>query len=214
MTTEEKENKIYGYVRISTKAQYVDETHLKQMADLKAKGVKDENIYFDNLSGFHAENRDKLQELLSVVEAGDTIIVTKLDRLARSVADSLEIAQELQEKNVTLHVLDMGVMDNTPTGRLIFTIFSAFAEFERSLIMDRLQNGRQYKRENDPDYKDGRKKKIGMRNKKTLFDWFESGTRTNKELAQMFNVSERTIVTIKKEWRDTKDLEALNKVID
>jgi DNA invertase Pin-like site-specific DNA recombinase len=86
--------------------------------------------------------RPEFQKLLSVLEQGDTLTVTKLDRFARSTSDALAIVKPLFEKGVKVNVLNMGIIENTPTGRLTFTIFSVFAEFERDLIVTRTQEGK------------------------------------------------------------------------
>lgn len=197
---------IYGYSRVSTKQQFIDGTYKQQMDLLKQNNVTDNNIFFDNLSGGNMTKRVSLNKLLETIQVDDTVVVTKLDRLARNVADALEISKIIADKGATLNILDLGVIDNkTPQGKLIYTVFSAFAEFERNLTNERMQNGRQYKRENDPEYREGRKLKINTNQLKYIHQHFEDGHLTNREIADMFGVSLRTIMTRKREWRDLKD---------
>ena len=197
---------IYGYSRVSTKQQFKDGTYKQQMDLLKQNNVPDDNIFFDNLSGGNMTKRVSLNKLLETIQVDDTVVVTKLDRLARNVADALEISKIIADKGATLNILDLGVIDNkTPQGKLIYTVFSAFAEFERNLTNERMQNGRQYKRENDPEYREGRKLKINTNQLKYIHQHFEDGKLTNREIADMFGVSLRTIMTRKREWRDLKD---------
>ncbi|EGO6657302.1 recombinase family protein, partial [Enterococcus faecalis] len=146
-------------------------------------------------------------KLLGILKENDTLIVTKLDRLARNTADALKIAELLTSKNITLNILNMGILDNKPSGKLMFTMFSAFAEFERNLIAERMLEGREYKRQNDVSYKEGRKHKLNTNQLKHLHQHFETNQYTNKELASIFSVSQKTIATRKKEWRDLKNLD-------
>lgn len=195
----------YGYVRVSTRSQFEKETYLKQIETLKAEGVSEENIYIENESGKNTKDRPVFNELLEILKENDTLIVTKLDRLARNTADALKIAELLTSKNITLNIVNMGILDNKPSGKLMFTMFSAFAEFERNLIAERMLEGREFKRQNDATYKEGRKYKLNTNQLKHLHQHFESNQYTNKELASIFSVSQKTIANRKKEWRDLKN---------
>lgn len=195
----------YGYVRVSTRSQFEKETYLKQIETLKAEGVSEENIYIENKSGKNTKDRPVFNELLEILKENDTLIVTKLDRLARNTADALKIAELLTSKNITLNIVNMGILDNKPSGKLMFTMFSAFAEFERNLIAERMLEGREFKRQNDATYKEGRKYKLNTNQLKHLHQHFESNQYTNKELASIFSVSQKTIANRKKEWRDLKN---------
>ena len=128
---------VYGYARVSTKLQATDgnslETQERQLRDAGASV-----IYKDAFTGTKSARPefDKLKEKL--VE-GDKIVVTKLDRLARSTEDGLAMIKEWNANNITVNVLNMGCIDNTPTGKLILTVMLAFAEFERDMIYERTQ---------------------------------------------------------------------------
>ncbi|WP_270276928.1 recombinase family protein [Enterococcus casseliflavus] len=202
-------NKKYGYARVSTKNQLNHETYLNQFEKLKNEGISEENIYFDNYSGKSAKDRENLNKLLELVVDGDTVVTTKLDRLARNASDALEIAEQLNKKGVKLHILNMGLIDNSPIGKLMFTVFSAFSEFERDLIVERMQEGKEYKRKHDPDFRDGRKSKLNTKQLDIIYKHFEDGMLTNEEIANMFNVSRRTIMYRKKEWKDMKNMRKL-----
>lgn len=189
-----KLGKKYGYMRISTKKQMSDGTQRNQLTALKNEGITDDYIYFDNLSGSHAENRNELQKLLDVVTEGDEIVVTKLDRLARNTQDALKMAEELTNKGVALHILNMGKFDSSPMGRVMFTIFSAFAEYELAIITERLQDGREWKRQNDPSYSDGRKRKLTRNQMKLMYGRYKSGDETIQEIADSFGIKSRKTV--------------------
>ncbi|EMF0128657.1 recombinase family protein [Enterococcus hirae] len=199
-------SKKYGYARVSTKNQFNHETYLNQFEKLKNEGILEENIYFDNYSGKSAKDRENLNKLLDLAVDGDTVVITKLDRLARNASDALEIAEQLNKKGVKLHILNMGLIDNSPIGKLMYTVFSAFSEFERDLIVERMQEGKEYKRKHDPDFRDGRKSKLNTKQLEIIYKHFADGILTNEEIANMFNVSRRTIMYRKKEWKDMKNM--------
>lgn len=139
---------IYGYARVSTRKQ-----DLKiQIDTLKAHHC--EKIYQETISG-RSTDRPAFKKLMKDIQKGDTLVITKLDRLARSTQEALKVIKYLFENKITIDILNMGKIENTPTGRLIFTIFSAFADFERDLIVERTQEGKEIAR-NNPNFKDGR----------------------------------------------------------
>lgn len=148
---------VYGYARVSTKGQARDGNSLEhQMAVLKNAGA--EKIFSDSFTGTKIDRPefDKLKEMLT---NGDKLIVTKLDRFARSAAQGSELIESLIQKGVTVHILNMGIMDNTPTGKLIRTIMLGFAEFERDMIVQRTQEGKEIARSKGVRV-DGRPEKI------------------------------------------------------
>ncbi len=144
---------IYGYCRVSSKGQARDGNSLDAQArDVKLAGA--EIIFTDVYTGT-TTNRPELDKLLSEIKSGDTIIITKLDRIARSVQQGIELIDKLVNDNITVKVLNMGTMDNTPTGRLVRNVMLSFAEFERDMIMQRTREGRELARQN-PDHREGR----------------------------------------------------------
>ena len=107
----------YGYARVSTKGQAKDGNSLEaQEIALREAGA--EKIYFDAFTGTKS-HRPELDKLIKVMQPNDTLIVTKLDRIARSATQGIELIQTLLDNGITVHVLNMGLMDNTPTGKLI-----------------------------------------------------------------------------------------------
>ena len=131
---------ICGYARVSTKYQEKEGNSLdSQEEQLKSAGAK--IVFKDSYSGATLD-RPQFKELRKALEAGDTLMVTKLDRLARSASKGISLIDELLSHGIKVHVLNMGLMDNTPTGKLIRTILLAFAEFERDMIIERTQEGR------------------------------------------------------------------------
>ena len=151
---------IYGYARVSSSTQAKDGNSLEaQEQELRNAGATE--IYKDVFTGTKTD-RPQFNELLTKLEQGDTLIVTKLDRFARSMTQGSELVNELIKKGIRVHILNIGIMDNKPASRLIRNIFFAFAEFERDMIVERTQEGKSIARAKaeaeGKEFKDGRKK--------------------------------------------------------
>ena len=128
-----------GYVRVSS----VDQNPDRQIEDLKAQQV--EKIFMDKISG-KSTDRPELQKMLSFIREGDTLILHSLDRLARNLADLLMMVQELTGRGVSVifmneHLSFEAGADASPTSKLMLSMIGAFAEFERSMIKRRQQEG-------------------------------------------------------------------------
>ena len=135
---------IYGYARVSTKGQARDGNSIEgQTKALKEAGA--EKIFCDRFTGTKID-RPEFDKLKSLLLPGDKLIVTKLDRFARSASQGSELIETLISAGITVHILNLGVMDNTPTGKLIRTIMLGFAEFERDMIVQRTQEGKEIAR--------------------------------------------------------------------
>ena len=131
---------ICRYARVSTKLQEREGNSLEaQEQQLKAAGAR--IVFSESFTGATLD-RPQLNELRKALEAGDTLMITKLDRLARSASQGITFIEDLLSHGISVHVLNMGLMDSTPTGRLIRSILLAFAEFERDMIVERTQEGR------------------------------------------------------------------------
>lgn len=129
---------LVGYARTSTIEQ---EAGLEaQKRDLQSAGV--EKLFFEQVSS--VGKRGQLDAALSFLREGDTLIVTKLDRLARSTAHLLSIVENLEAKKVGFRILDFGgsaVDTKSPSGRLMLTMFAAMAQFEREMMLERQREG-------------------------------------------------------------------------
>lgn len=137
---------VYGYARVSTTSQAQDGNSLAdQERQLREAGAQ--VIYSDAFTG-KTMQRPRFTELMNVLHDGDTLIVTKLDRFARTATEGAQTVQELLRKGVTVHILNMGVVDDSPIGRLLVQVLFSFAEFERSMICERTQAGRKIAMEN------------------------------------------------------------------
>lgn len=130
--------KLYGYSRVST----IDQNTETQEKALKAAGC--DVVMVEKASAKDMNGRPKLEALKEILSEGDTLVVTKLDRLARSTSDLLNIAQALEAKSVKLRVLNVagGELDtSSATGKLMLTMLGAVATFERELMLERQREG-------------------------------------------------------------------------
>ncbi|SEC18301.1 recombinase family protein [Paenibacillus sp. GP183] len=126
---------IYGYARVSGLGQDLE----LQIGELKAANA--ETIYSEKITGTH-KDRPELQRLLADLKRGDTLMVTKLDRFARTAVDGMTMVKDLLKRGVRVHILNMGVLEDTPIGRAMLAVFAAMAEFERDMIVERTQAGK------------------------------------------------------------------------
>lgn len=121
-----------GYARVSTAGQSLD----AQLAALSGC----EKIFQEKISGAK-DDRPELQAMLEWVREGDTVVVTKLDRLARNTRHLLDVSEYLQSKSVALNILNIGINTATPTGKLMLTMIGAIATFEREMMLERQAEG-------------------------------------------------------------------------
>jgi DNA invertase Pin-like site-specific DNA recombinase len=129
---------LVGYMRVSLAddRQSVD----LQRDALLAAGVDDRHLYSDKASGAR-DDRPGLKACLAYLKAGDTLVVWKLDRLARSIRQLIETVEDLEQRKIGLRSLTEAIDTTTPGGRLVFHVFAALAEFERSVIRERTTAG-------------------------------------------------------------------------
>ena len=133
---------VVGYARVSSKKQEQQGNSLdEQERVLRDNGCAD--VVVEQGSGKAGADRPLFRDLVARLVSGDTLVVCKLDRLARSVAEGIAVIQELLSRGVTVWVLNVGRLDNTPTGRLLVTMMLAIAEWERDMILERTAEGRE-----------------------------------------------------------------------
>ena len=183
-----------GYARVST----LDQNTELQLAALKDAGC--DEIYSENLSGKN-RNRPELKALLKSLRKDDTVVATKIDRLARSLTDLFKISEEIEEKEANLKILEHDFDTSKPTGKLLFSVLGALAEFERHLIVERTQAGLAQAKANG--VKLGRKKKVKAADERKMKKLWEAGESWN-ELAKTFGVSRQSIYNRIKLWKDER----------
>lgn len=184
---------IYGYARVSTKGQAKDGNSLEaQEKALRESGANE--IYVDAFTGTKTD-RPEFDKLMDKIQKGDTLIVTKLDRFARSMIQGSELVSDLVEKGIKVYILNIGVMDNTPSSKLIRNVFFAFAEFERDMIVERTMEGKAIAKQN-PDFREGRPKKYSRKQIEHALELLESNS--YKQVEDMTGISKSTLIRAKK----------------
>ncbi len=176
-----------GYARVSTAEQ--DLTAQRQA--LAGLGVDPRRIYVDH--GLTGTNRDRpgLREALAACRSGDTLVVTKLDRLARSVPDARDIVDELTANRVRLNIGGSLHDPADPVGRLLFTVLSMIAEFEADLARARTREGMAVARAKGRLR--GKQPKLSPRQEAHLVQLYRAGEHTVSELEELFTVTRSTV---------------------
>lgn len=175
---------LVGYARVSTDDQNLDLQH----DALKKAGC--EQIYEDQLSGARAE-RPGLQQALSYARSGDTLVVWRLDRLSRSLKDLIDLVATLESKSIGLKSLQESIDTTVSSGKLVFHIFGALAEFERNLIRERTQAGLAAARARGR--KGGRPKALNQDKQALVVKLYEEKTHTIEQICKMMSISKPTL---------------------
>ncbi|MBM7543266.1 recombinase family protein [Amphibacillus cookii] len=193
----------YGYCRVSTHGQFTHGASMQsQIEAVEKAGAK--KIYKDIYTGTK-KDRPEFQKLLKALKPSDTLIVTKLDRFARSTLEGTEIIKSLFEKGVTVKILNLGTIENTPNGRLIFNIFMSFAEFERDMIVERTQEGKAIARQRE-DFREGRPNKFKRKQIHHALELLES--HSYKQVEELTGISISTLTRAKRQAKkERSDLE-------
>lgn len=190
---------IYGYARVFTSGQAKDGNSLEdQKQKLIAAGAT--QIIEEYYTG-STTNRPEFSKLIDKLQDGDTLVVTKLDRFARSAGQGVQLIQELIGGGVSVNVLNMGLMDNKPANKLMITMMLAFAEFERDMIVERTQEGKRIAKER-PGFKEGRPR-ISKAQTDHALEMLAAG-KSYKQVSEATGISKSTLV---RRWRERKVLE-------
>ena len=189
---------IYGYARVSTVRQVSGNSLEEQEGQLKAEQC--EIIVQEQFTG-STTNRPKFDELIAKLQAGDKLVVTKLDRLARNVVEGIEIIKKLFAKNVKVHILNITLLEDTPVGNFILTTLLAVAELERCMIIERTQAGKAIAK-TKAGFKDGRPKSYNEHQLSHAMDLLENGT-SYTNVVEMTGISKSTLI---RERRDRKEV--------
>lgn len=180
----------YGYARVSTVGQSKHGNSLEHQVNLLlAEGVDQSFIFVDSFTGSKMD-RPEFSKLFRLLKAGDTLVVTKLDRFARSMIEGVKIVNQLIERGVRIHILNIGILDNTPTSKLIRNIFFAFAEFERDLIIERTAEGKAIAKQKS-GFREGRPPKFTKLQLDHAISLLQ--THSMKEVVSITRISESTL---------------------
>jgi DNA invertase Pin-like site-specific DNA recombinase len=178
---------LIGYARCSTDAQDLT----AQRDALTALGVQPARIYTDHGLTGTSRARPGLREALAACRAGDTLVVTKLDRLARSLPDARDIAGELTSAGVKLNIGGSLHNPDDPVGRLLFNVLAMIAEFESDLIRMRTREGMKVARAKGRLR--GKQPKLKPAQEAHLVELWRAGQHTSAELAELFSVARSTV---------------------
>lgn len=185
---------VYGYARVSGTSQDLD----GQIAELKERGNATV-IYHEKVTGTSTRDRTEFKRLLETISAGDTLVVTKLDRFARSAEDAIRTIRALVRRDVRVHILNMGIVEDTPTGRLMLTILAGFAEFERDMIVERLAEGKAIARQRE-GFREGRPRKYSREQIAHAMKLLEEHSFTQVE--EMTGISRSTLTRYRRKERE------------
>lgn len=177
-----------GYARVSTKDQSLD----SQIDALKAHGC--DRIYSEKVSG-RKVSRTELDKCLDYIREGDTLVITKLDRLGRTTKQLIELSHQLEEHGVELFIIDNNINTSDAMGKMFFTMMSAFAELEANLLSERTQKGLQAARSRG---RVGGRPPISDEKKEMVRKLYRSKDYTIAQICKMAGVSQSSIYNILK----------------
>jgi DNA invertase Pin-like site-specific DNA recombinase len=180
---------IYGYARVSTQ----DQDLSGQIEELKANGC--EKIYAEKFTG-KTIKRPRFTTLCRRLKHGDMLVVTNLDRFARTASDGMVLIDKLTSKGVSVHVLNIGILDDSVAGKLLRNIMLAFAEFERDMIVERLAEGKA-RAKLFPGYKEGRPRRRITKRHREAYELLQS--HSYHETALLTGFSKSTLYRIKRQ---------------
>ncbi|EEM57159.1 MULTISPECIES: recombinase family protein [Bacillus] len=187
----------YGYARVSTVTQDLE----SQLQTLKVEGC--DVIYSEKFTGTTTD-RPELSKVLTVLSEGDTLTVTKLDRLARNTKEGIEIIEALFKRGIRVHVLNVGLLEDTTMGRFFLQTLLAVAEMERNLILERTQEGKIVARQN-PNYKEGRPKSHSDKKLVEAMRMKEKMGYSFRQLSEATGISMSTLQRFARKQRDQQE---------
>ena len=184
----------FGYIRVSTRKQARDGNSLEaQREALTAAGA--EKIYTDAFTGTRME-RPEWDKLRAQLRRGDVLIVTRLDRLARSVSQASGLITDMIDEGVTINVLNLGVLSNDSVNTLLRNVLLSFAQFERDMIVQRTQEGKAVARATDPDFREGRPPKFDTEQLDHAMELLENHSYT--QVVKLTGISKSTLIRERK----------------
>ena len=181
---------IFGYCRVSTKGQAKDGNSLQAQEQEILSRYNDAQIYKEAYTGTTTD-RPVFNDVIQKMKEKDMLVVTKLDRLARNTEEGIKIVKDLFQKKCSVHVLNVGLLEDTAMGQFFITTLLAVAELERNQIIERCQAGKAIARQN-PDFVEGRPKKYNRKQLDHALDLLLD--HSYKEVVQMTGISKSTLI--------------------
>ena len=184
---------IYGYCRVSSKGQLENNSFEQQETEILNK-YENAIVIKEQFTGTTTD-RPKFNELIELLQENDILVVSKLDRLARNTVEGIEIVEKLFSKGVSVHVLNVGLLENTTMGRFFLTTLLAVAEMERNTIIERTQNGKAIAK-TKPEFKEGRPKKYTQKQLDNALSMLSinGGDKSYSEVAELLDISKSTLI--------------------
>lgn len=190
---------VYGYARVSSKSQLDGNGLMVQLNEI-GKIYPNASIYEEQHTGTKVFERPMLKRLFSELKAGDILVATKLDRIARNTVEGIRIIEQLFEKGVSVHILNIGLLENTTMGKFFLTVLLAVAEMERNTIMERTREGKEIARQKE-GYREGRKRVYSKEHIDHALSMLSvnGGKYSYTQVSNLLNISKSTLVRAQKE---------------
>ncbi len=184
---------IYGYARVSSKGQ-LENNSFEQQEGVILEKYNNAIIYKEQFTGTTTD-RPRLNNLIKDLKKNDVLVVAKLDRLARNTVEGIELVQELFNKGVRVHVLNVGLLENTSMGKFFLTTLLAVAEMERNTIVERTQLGKAIARTKE-GFKEGRPKEYTVKQLDNALSMLSvnGGDKSYTEVTELLGISKSTLI--------------------
>ncbi len=195
---------VYGYARVSTKTQVNGNSLEVQLGEITTH-YPTATVYSEQYTGTKVFERPKLKELIKILKKGDRLVTTKLDRLARNTTEGIKIIEQLFEKGVSIHILNIGLLEDTNMGRFLIAILLAVSEMERNSILERTREGKEIARLK-PDFKEGRKKIYSKNQLDHALDMLavNGGSLSYSQVSNLLKISKSTLTRAQRERNKLK----------
>lgn len=190
---------IFGYARVSTKGQAKDGNSLEAQEKEILERYENAKIYKEAYTGTTTD-RPIFNDIINQIKENDMIVVTKLDRLARNTVEGIQIVKEIFEKKASVHVLNVGLLEDTAMGQFFITTLLAVAELERNQIVERTQTGKAMAKANaqarGEKFVEGRPEKFDAMQIENALNLLE--THSYSEVVKLTGISKSTLIRAKK----------------
>ena len=195
--------KIIGYARVSTKSQAKEGNSLEQQKEEILNKYNTAEVFSESYTGTKTD-RPIFNKIINELQEGDTLVVTKLDRLARNTVEGIQVIENLFNKSVSVHVLNVGLLENTTMGKFFLTTLLAVAEMERNTIIERTQAGKEIAKAKE-GFKEGRPKKFTSKQLDHALSMLSvnGGNYSYSEVEEITNISKSTLT---RELRKRKNI--------
>ena len=197
--------KIIGYARVSTKSQAKEGNSLEQQKEEILNKYNTAEVFSESYTGTKTD-RPIFNKIINELQEGDTLVVTKLDRLARNTVEGIQVIENLFNKSVSVHVLNVGLLENTTVGKFFLTTLLAVAEMERNTIIERTQAGKEIAKTKE-GFKEGRPKKFTSKQLDHALSMLSinGGSYSYSEVEEITNISKSTLT---RECRKRKNIKS------